>query len=619
MGKTGLYTVPMKKIFHILLYSLRTRLMIVILFVLFLPLILINTLSFWFSERMFHEKIVELQQDNMRQIAGQIDNILLDMVKLMNVLSVNEIIHSELSAVQAGPDATETEQFMRMITVERQILYSKVGIFFNYESDVLIIDTKDFIYSATDMHDGYSLRLNYAGLYRNTPLFQSITGGQRGIIWEAPFQYGMDPGKAEPKYITAARGIYHPVRKHLLGHLLISVGEEQFKQIMKNQDATAAALFSDTNQVIFNFSGKIPGVSEVKAEQICASVLESKEDSLILTIEDSAYLVSRLPLGRFGWKLVSLYPYSRVISEINRLRWGTLYLTTLCLLIFTALSLVFLFRILTPLKLLIREMNSTRMHNRALEDDGEREIDDLGWIIKRFHVLLGRIKDLSRQVLEDQKREGELRYQALLAQVTPHFLFNTLDHIKWTAIMSGAENVSTMISSLGNLLEFSVHRGEEEILLEQEIGLVKSYLVIQESRLNRRLNTEYGLSPEALQCRVLKFILQPIVENSLIHGFKDGAVKNPKIRINAELTDSDLSILISDNGKGMDAEQIHSWVQTPKDRESGHRFSGIGLFHTHERIRLHYGSPYGLFVCSSREHGTIVRIRIPRGSKNGKK
>lgn len=607
----------MKKKFHALFYSLQARLMIVVVFVLFLPLILINTLSFRFSERVVHDKIVELQQDNMRQIAGQIDIILLDMVKLMNVLSVNEIIQNELSAVQNGLDAAEAEQFMRMITVERQIMYSKVGIFFNYESDVLIIDTNDFVYSVTDMHDGYDLRLRYAALYQNTPLFRSITGGERGILWEAPFEYGMKAGGAEPKFITAARGIYHPVRKHLLGHLIISVGEEQFKHIMNDQDVTAAALFSDTNEVIFEFSGKIPAVSEVKTEQIDASVWEKDEDSLIQKIDGSLYLISRLPLGRFGWKLVSLYPYDRVISEINRLRWGTLYLTTLCLLIFTALSLVFLFRILTPLKLLIREMKSLRLHNRALEDDGEKEIDDLGWIIGRFHVLFGRIKDLSRQVFEEQKRESELRYQALLAQVTPHFLFNTLDHIKWTAMMSGAENVSSMISSLGNLLEFSVHRGEEEILLEQEVALVKSYLVIQESRLNRRLNMVYELSPETLRCRVLKFILQPIVENSLIHGFKDGTVKNPTISVNAGLAEGGLFIRIADNGIGMDSGRIHSCFRAAEEKGSPRGFSGIGLFHTHERIRLHYGIPYGLCVSSSRDHGTVVRIHIPR-SDDGK-
>ncbi|MBN2050740.1 MAG: histidine kinase [Spirochaetales bacterium] len=599
----------MKKLFRPLFYSLHGRLMIIILFILFLPLILINTLSFKFSERVVHDKIVELQLDNMRQIAGQINIILLDIVKLVNILSVNEIIQDELFAAQDRSGVDDAEQFLRMVTVERQIMYSKVGIFFNYESDVLIIDTNDFIYSVTDMYDGYSLRMKYAEVYKNTPFALDIIGGERGILWEAPFQYDIRSGGAEPRFITAARGIYHPVRKHLLGHLLISVGEEQFKHIMKDQDVTAAALFSGTNQVIFEFSGEIPGVSDVRADTIDITSITGKEESLIQTIDGSAYLVSLLPLGRFGWKLVSLYPYERVVSEINRLRWGTLYLTTLFLLLFTALSLVFLFRILTPLKRLIREMKSIRLHNHTLEDDGEEEKDDIGWIVNRFHILFGRIKDLSKQVLEEQKRESELRYQALLAQVTPHFLFNTLDHIKWTAMMSGAEHVSSMISSLGNLLEYSVNRGEEEILLEQEIELVKSYLVIQESRLNRHLHVVYEISPEVLRSRILKFVLQPIVENSLIHGFRDGTVKDPTIRITAKSVDETLSIQIEDNGTGID---------TGKTEVSRQGFSGIGLSHTRERIRLHYGRAFGLWVSSGRDNGTVVKIRIPYRRGDGK-
>jgi sensor histidine kinase YesM len=236
-------------------------------------------------------------------------------------------------------------------------------------------------------------------------------------------------------------------------------------------------------------------------------------------------------------------------------------------------------------------------------------LDDVNGLVRSFDNILNRTEELVSVVIEEQKRENDLRYEALRAQINPHFLFNTLSTIKWSAKMSGANHVAKMISSLGRLLEVSVSKGEEHIPLSEEIELLKCYIYIQNMRYNDKFELVISVADESCYSyKVLKLILQPIVENSIIHGFVDKD-ENCIIEIDAYLKEGHIIINVTDNGSGINDNKVEQLLKVESTERQ--KFSGIGLKNVHERIRMKYGGNYGLSISSEIGKGTAVSLTIP--------
>jgi two-component system sensor histidine kinase YesM len=210
-------------------------------------------------------------------------------------------------------------------------------------------------------------------------------------------------------------------------------------------------------------------------------------------------------------------------------------------------------------------------------------------------------------VLEQEaKRKSEMK--ALQAQINPHFLYNTLDSIVWMAETNNSE-VVTMTEALARLFRITLSRGEDQITLEQELEHVRNYLIIQSLRYINKFDYELDAEESLLQNKVLKLILQPLVENSIYHGIKNKRQKG-HIRITARAEHGRLLILVQDDGIGMSPEKAATILQSAASDHKD-RFSGIGVRNVHERIQLYYGPEYGLQFESKPGEGTTVKVWLP--------
>jgi two-component system sensor histidine kinase YesM len=196
----------------------------------------------------------------------------------------------------------------------------------------------------------------------------------------------------------------------------------------------------------------------------------------------------------------------------------------------------------------------------------------------------------------------------LQAQINPHFLYNTLDSIVWMAETNNSEVVA-MTEALARLFRITLSRGEDQITLEQELEHVRNYLIIQSIRYVNKFDYQIEADENLLQFKVLKLILQPLVENSIYHGIKNKRQKG-HIGIIAHAIDGRLLIEVSDDGIGMSPEKAASLLSTMVNNGKD-RLSGIGVRNVHERIQLYYGPEYGLQFESSPGLGTTVRIWLP--------
>ena len=196
-------------------------------------------------------------------------------------------------------------------------------------------------------------------------------------------------------------------------------------------------------------------------------------------------------------------------------------------------------------------------------------------------------------------------------QINPHFLYNTLDAIKWVAILQKANNAAEMITYLVRLLRISLNKGREYVSIREEIEHVKCYVEIQKFRYNDKFDIEVEIDESLMQYRIPKLILQPIIENSIFHGFKQMR-QGGKINIKGWSQEKDILFSIIDNGCGVEVNSVDRLLDSNLQTNKGERLSGIGLNNVNERIKLIYGEKYGLKIENVDTGGTKVDVLLPR-------
>lgn len=271
----------------------------------------------------------------------------------------------------------------------------------------------------------------------------------------------------------------------------------------------------------------------------------------------------------------------------------------------------------TRLKKMMRSMITAERGDLSVEHE-ETKQDEIGMLGRSFNKMIGRIRSLldlyERQ--ERKKREAELR--ALQEHIKPHFLYNTLDTIQWMARKENATDIAEMVDSLSRLFRIGLSNGREIISVEDEIAHIRSYLTIQQIRYRDKLSYSITCLEDVQRLRVLKLIIQPIVENAIYHGIKERRGMG-HVHIDVRDEGDSLSIRIEDDGKGMD-EATLAQVRTKLAQsfaaqdglESEAPQGGYGMLNVQARLKLTFGEEYGISIESTLGQGTIVSIRHPR-------
>ncbi len=230
--------------------------------------------------------------------------------------------------------------------------------------------------------------------------------------------------------------------------------------------------------------------------------------------------------------------------------------------------------------------------------------DEMDMLMEHYNLMIDEIQRLMLEVREEEKAKNEEKMKALSMQISPHFVFNTLNTVRWMAISNKQTNIKRMIESLIALMKCVTYTKKEEITVSEEISLLDSYIYIQKMRF---VNFEvcYQVEEDTKSLRMLKLLLQPLVENCILHAFS-GRKQGGIIMIRIWQAEDVLQIRIQDNGAGFDPGELLDLKQE-RDPEGEH----VGLSNVVQRICLTYGSAYGLEVESRKGEGTTVHLRLP--------
>jgi two-component system sensor histidine kinase YesM len=345
--------------------------------------------------------------------------------------------------------------------------------------------------------------------------------------------------------------------------------------------------------------------SNLKHEMI-DEVMTSRTNSFTTSEGKNSRMYTINSSQNTGWRIVGVTYVDELVSNKKDIQtyiilWG-LGLIVVAVMLSVFLSL----RISRPIKQLEASMKEVEKGNFDIQVDIEGS-NEIGQLSKRFNRMTGEIKELMVQNVNEQELKRKSEMKALQAQINPHFLYNTLDSIIWMAEGKKSEEVVVMVAALAKLFRLSISKGQEIITIANEIEHIKSYLTIQKMRYKDKLDFEIDVDEQILSNKVIKIILQPLVENSIYHGIKNNTSVGV-VRITGKLVNNRVLLQVFDNGIGMTEEQLRNLFQPTEKSLTG---NGIGVNNVNQRIQLYYGEQYGITYESKLGEGTTANIWLP--------
>lgn len=328
-------------------------------------------------------------------------------------------------------------------------------------------------------------------------------------------------------------------------------------------------------------------------------------------IGNKSWLVISRSVGSADWTVVSLVDKSAITAHITAYQWYVYPALLIMLGMFVAYAVTFFSRIARPIHSLSATMTLVGQgHNKvSLNETGIAELDQL---MRSFNSMVGEIQILNQERAQREEKRLAAEIAALQFQINPHFMANTLNSIRFMAIASKNEAIREMTQALIRIVADSYATSDPMTRLDAEIGNVSSYVYIMKVRFGEHINVAYDIAPETGGLGVLRMMLQPMVENAILHGFAE-LDRQGLVRIASHLDENgNLEITVSDNGKGMGPERIAEVLEGDKSIDgAGRHFNRIGIHNVQERIRLNFGDEYGLNIQSTIDEGTTIRFILP--------
>jgi two-component system, sensor histidine kinase YesM len=312
------------------------------------------------------------------------------------------------------------------------------------------------------------------------------------------------------------------------------------------------------------------------------------------------------------WYVVKTVPEAVLYSDLNRMQFYTVMIVLITLIIMINATIMYTKKITKPIETIMHQMKKVEAGNLnvRVKSNVYNELDDLS---DSFNQMVNQIKRLMEDIVAVEHNKNELELEVLHAQINPHFLYNTLNTIRWMAKIKGEDSISDALVALVKLLRVSISFGNNMIKLQEEIEYIENYILIQRLRFNQLFEIHYNIKDEHKGLNIPKLILQPIVENSLIYGIDEAEKREEPIIIHIYTRENgdNIEIIMEDNGSGIEKEVLDNIF---KQDQNINRFSKVGLNNVNQRLKLYLGAEYGLRIVSKVGVGTTVIISVPNNA-----
>lgn len=532
-------------------------------------------------------------------VSYKIDKI----INTIDVLLVDKKINSTISQ---EPDKLDIPSQM----LDMQDLSRYLRSFQNQDEvfNVKLYVKDDFLYS--------SEKVNFLSFQdaKNSDWYEDFVKYHKKVIWVKTTEqdYTTKPDDSEIKRVSAVSAILDKSNYlNFLGFVRIDILEKNLSDILKKASSTKNSVTyiqNSKNEIISSSSEKINNnwifdsneLENYSKNGMYYGTRDLGKEHVILACQ-------KLPNS--DWTLVSITPFSEITAVGKELQNQMLLMFLLISTAAYILAYVISSSITKNISLLLKNIRLLKKGDFNIEITTKSN-DEIGELIENFNSMSARLKFL----VDEQYRIGleakNAELLALQAQINPHFLYNTLDMINWSAINNNVPEISDTVQTLSRFYKLSLSKGSNIIPIRNEIEHVKMYMEIQNMRFENIFDFQVHIDEEVYQYTTIKIILQPIVENSVLHGILQKDDRSGLILITGHVSEGVITLKVQDNGIGIKPEKLKTILTHESNTNGTH---GYGVRNINERIKLFYGEQYGLEYNSVPGKGTTVIIRIPAG------
>lgn len=588
-----------------------SRLLIMFIFAAMLPIIIYGTLLYNKSSKVIQDGIGQSLESMLIQICSNIE----EKIEKVRNDSIEVSYMDEIQDVLINyPSYTE-----RMIYNTKVILTERMSSKYVFDNIVSEITLYTLDGEAVNVYGSDAFRLNMTKEHLQSFMEESREGNGRFILramnedYESRIATGVSMKR---KSIVLGKAIKKKKDGNIIGYMQMTVDEEKIRSIYKDLSTNMSAdmFVLDNRNIVISSADETARVGD---RFTSAAILDRMgEERYLLDAGKGNAIVYNKKIND-NWTLVSAIPTAYMNTDSGVVMNNFIVIGLIGIGFGILITAIVSYSIITPINRTIMGIKAFEKGNldTRLQVDGNDEAAILAMQFNRMARQIGRLLEDIRMA-ERQKRKLEI--QALQAQINPHFLANTLNMIAFIAKLKNETAIVTLINAIIDLLRGSMRNNEDLQTVAEEIELLKNYITIQDYRLMNKFDVLFHIDPTIEDNFIPKFILQPIVENAIIHGIEPSA-RRGTIEIRGYQSERTMIFEITDNGVGMNPADFLAVLRGRK-HDGKESFTGIGVGNVNNRIQLLYGEQYGLEMTSEENRYTTIRINLPiqrRDETNG--
>ncbi len=580
--------------------SIRNKILIIFLPLIIASLFILALVSNIISTKEIIKKTNKNVSDNSRLIMMRIDSVLANAESCANILLIN--INRIISQMNT-PDKGEITDLKLTSLLNNELTFGNL-IFPEVES-VIFINTDNRIYRRFSHKDPGEER----DAVIKSGFLNEIDKAEAKDVWLPMQRRNFLTTDPNVPVLTLVKKMNSIGSGEKMGYIVVNIEEDTFSSIYKDIGIAGDStyLITDGNGIIISSRNKEDIFKPVSNPELEKEIRLNKEISEIRKINGRDNLVIINSFTKPDWKLVCMIPIKELTTE-NRKTTLMIFLIGLLCLVFTVLCAIVLSEIIAkPIVRLTEHMLKYKDGNIDIYHASGAS-DETGVLAAAFNTMISRNKELLFRIDYEQKKKREFELALMQLQIKPHFLYNTLDVICRLADMNRNAEVRKATKALADFYRVALSKGRDIIKLGEEISNVENYFSIQKIRYSNVFDYEITVEDEILNCHIPKLTIQPLAENAIYHGLKPAGRKGI-ISIKGYKEKDSVVIKVSDDGAGMSQERLNGIFSenTPGERS----LQSFGLKNLNERIRIIFGSSYGLTIWSEEGKGTEITIRIP--------
>jgi two-component system sensor histidine kinase YesM len=565
--------------------------------------IFLASVSFIVSQSYVRQNLLQTTKFNLQLISNTISQYISAVNSLGSWISFN----SSIAQWCDNPDHTELDAVLVYDKVREEFQHNKAN---TYIRRLVITDTQltKFIQIGSSLTESKPVTVySLDKLPLNAPRWQVLTTD--------PLDLQSDVVSGKNQIFPLVFPIFRYGSSTVIGYVYMSIDSSIVSSFFQNYPSMQKdTVFVTVGNTMFSLQGEyfIPYDTSLNKEILLSSNKATEEKTVITTIS-----------GEQGRQTYVSYPLEPMLvtERISKKLFATQQAMLLKMLAGNFLGIVImgfviwisLYRLITVPVSQIRKQLSVIESGNFNHNPGIEWQNEMGDIGRSINSLSKNIDILMTKRLSDEKSKRILEYKILQGQINPHFLYNTLNSIRWMAEIQKVKGIAEMTMSLARLLKNIAKDSDTIISLENELALLDDYFLIQKYRYGGAITLIKEIDEDVLKTGIPRFSLQPLIENAIFHGIestgKTGIIEIHVKRIKSNLR-SVVQITLTDNGIGMTEEEIRAIFENPGKDEDG-LFKNVGILNVHKRLKYEFGSDYGLSIVSEKGKYTTITIEVP--------